>query len=412
MKKCKDHLGNEYNSIASMCKHYGISRQIFIYRLNHGLSLEECLIPAVAITDNNGNTFKSIKTFCSCKHISEQTYYKLKEKGYSDSEICDFIEDRDSKKLKRSFVGNDVEFEGKIFHSVRDLCSYYGIRENTYYRRKERGFSKEECVHGKKKKIPNSRTRTRDTIQFNGMVFQDKTKLCKYYNVSYNTFRARQSKGLSIDESLFGEYKYNINGYKFRTYKEIANFYSISINTFRFYKSIRKMSLEEAVQEAIKRKRSIVMNREQTIRVLANVAERLAQEYGLNYITVKDKNCGVWDSKEFTKSSHTMSSILREKLAETGENFEEIHFTAVPYEDYNLRVDFKVTLGYYWTNPQLCVGTQWGDAYMNINYSDMNKDNENVGEAYNISSMQIFKEEGISLMNKVMYYIREEQNKI
>ena len=40
---CKDHLGTVYWAFTDMCQHWGVNYTTFIYRLNRGLSIEECL---------------------------------------------------------------------------------------------------------------------------------------------------------------------------------------------------------------------------------------------------------------------------------------------------------------------------------------------------------------------------------
>ena len=40
---CKDHLGTVYWAFTDMCKFWGVKYTTFIYRLNRGLSIEECL---------------------------------------------------------------------------------------------------------------------------------------------------------------------------------------------------------------------------------------------------------------------------------------------------------------------------------------------------------------------------------
>ena len=149
------------------------------------------------------------------------------------------------------------------------------------------------------------------------------------------------------------------------------------------------------------------MNRKQTLKALTNIAERLGKEYNLTIVSKNAKTMGIWD---YVVKDKSLSDILTEEFQKRGETFEEIHFTNVPIEDYDLYKDFKVTLGYYWTSPQICVGTQWGDGYANACFCD--KDNKEDGDNYSLSSSQIFKEGGIPLFNKIMEYWYEEKTKI
>ena len=41
--KCTDHLGEEFFSVTSMCKHWGVARNLYEYRISHNWSLEEAL---------------------------------------------------------------------------------------------------------------------------------------------------------------------------------------------------------------------------------------------------------------------------------------------------------------------------------------------------------------------------------
>ena len=61
---CTDHLGNKFESITSMCKHWGIGLRTFQYRMKQGLTLEQTLttpIKDLTVTDHLGNKFESKK---------------------------------------------------------------------------------------------------------------------------------------------------------------------------------------------------------------------------------------------------------------------------------------------------------------------------------------------------------------
>ena len=40
---CYDHIGNKYYSETSMCDHWGVSRKVYKYRINHGWTQEKAL---------------------------------------------------------------------------------------------------------------------------------------------------------------------------------------------------------------------------------------------------------------------------------------------------------------------------------------------------------------------------------
>lgn len=59
-KPCKDHLGNEFESVSAMCNYYEIPLSKFNSRISLGWSLEKALTyKKDKIVDHLGNEFKS-----------------------------------------------------------------------------------------------------------------------------------------------------------------------------------------------------------------------------------------------------------------------------------------------------------------------------------------------------------------
>ncbi len=69
MLSCKDHLGNEYKSIAKMCEAHGLCQEAFYRKRRKGFSLEKCL-------ENKGK-FKSPL----CKPIKDHLDNEYPSKG-------------------------------------------------------------------------------------------------------------------------------------------------------------------------------------------------------------------------------------------------------------------------------------------------------------------------------------------
>ena len=40
---CYDHQGEKFYSITSMCKHWGVERKVYMYRVTHGWTIEDAL---------------------------------------------------------------------------------------------------------------------------------------------------------------------------------------------------------------------------------------------------------------------------------------------------------------------------------------------------------------------------------
>lgn len=135
------------------------------------------------------------------------------------------------------------------------------------------------------------------------------------------------------------------------------------------------------------------MNRKMAIVALNIMANRYAERYKLNIETRRNASNGLWDSTEFTGCSKTFTQVLIEKYGK----LEEVHFTDVPFDTYDLRKDFKVSFEYRFGEPKICIGTQWGEggfACLEL-YNAGKKDGK---EDYRISELMCFKESGFHLM--------------
>lgn len=86
---CKDHLGNEFNSVGSMCKHYGLFLDTYLRRKKKGWSLKDILetpvehVNKVQITDYLGNTHESIVAMCNYWNKSVKIVSNRLDHGYS-----------------------------------------------------------------------------------------------------------------------------------------------------------------------------------------------------------------------------------------------------------------------------------------------------------------------------------------
>lgn len=134
------------------------------------------------------------------------------------------------------------------------------------------------------------------------------------------------------------------------------------------------------------------MNRKMAIAVLNILAQRYAKRYDLNIETRRNPSNGLWDSAKFTGTSISLTEYLTEKYGK----METVHYTKVPFEDYDLRKDFMVTFKYRFANPQICVGTQRGDdGFAVLELFDSGTDgNEN----YEINQLMCFRESGCALL--------------
>lgn len=257
-----DHKGNEFRNIEEMCDYYGITTRTFYHFRREGKTVSEIFNNAEAksITDKYGNKFKNITQFCNFYGIRLSQYYYHINKGRTVDNIVDMVEairySSDRKRLIIHKKGKVINFEGVLYDSVGSLCRTYGIKQNTFYRRRERGFTLEECVYGKFKntdtKMEYSPHRIYDHL---GNEFKNAQEMCNFHNVKFGTYRARKSKGLSLSECLSKEMLYKdcqcksvfYMGKTYPSTREACRVYKVDYNGFCRYKSYHNLSFKEAM---------------------------------------------------------------------------------------------------------------------------------------------------------------------
>ncbi len=87
---CKDHLGNRYPNIQSMCRKYDIHPETYTRRINvYHMSLEEALTRPVkpnggqSCRDHNGRFFKSRTSMCEYWDIDRKLFEYRISHGWS-----------------------------------------------------------------------------------------------------------------------------------------------------------------------------------------------------------------------------------------------------------------------------------------------------------------------------------------
>lgn len=88
-KSCKDHLGNSYKSITSMCKAYNVSYVTYKGRLKRGMSTADALTQevvnynSVPCKDHLGNEYPTIANMCKKYKIKRTTFQHRLHRGWS-----------------------------------------------------------------------------------------------------------------------------------------------------------------------------------------------------------------------------------------------------------------------------------------------------------------------------------------
>lgn len=141
-KRCRDHFGNEYESIKAMCEHYGISCKMFEGRRSFGWSLKDALTKprhhsggrkASPCYDHLGNEYASISDMCEHWAIKESTYAYRRQIGYT---------------LERALTQKTGCFDhlGRQYQNQEEMCRYWGISIATFRRRRESDWPLEKIL--------------------------------------------------------------------------------------------------------------------------------------------------------------------------------------------------------------------------------------------------------------------------
>lgn len=210
-----DHKGNSYRNVQEMCGNYGIKPATFRARMRNGFTLEEALTTAIGklrkgqVTDHLGNTYATIKEMCSFYGVNNSTYLCRIRKGYT-------VEEALTGKRKKMITQIGSNKKKKKFE-VKDIS--YSAKKNPKATSKEKKFL---CFDHK------------------GNGYHSQAEMCKAYEISLSTFKRRQAEGLSLQKSLelpvtkehsftFKDHK----GTKYENLKEMCAAWNVSVHTYR-----------------------------------------------------------------------------------------------------------------------------------------------------------------------------------
>lgn len=88
----KDHENNEFESITAMCRHWKISRKLYLERIRCGWTIKRALTtPAGKYRQQNivfeGRVFNTVRELASYLHLNENTVKSRLRYGWSLSEL-------------------------------------------------------------------------------------------------------------------------------------------------------------------------------------------------------------------------------------------------------------------------------------------------------------------------------------
>ena len=234
-KKCIDHKGNVFNSLNEMCAYYGVPYSAYYTRLKEGWTLKDALeTPAVDVQwgkckDHLGNEFESVVEMCNHWGIPYARFLnRLNNLKWSL---------KDSLERPKQFEGagrSCRDHNGKQFRSITEMCKYYNIEVGTLNGRLKLNWSLKDALE-----TPVGETIGRKCTDHKGNVFSSETEMCKYYNIKLDTFKSRIKHGMSLQDSLetplvsiSDDACIDHCGRKFSSIKEMASYWGVTEAAF------------------------------------------------------------------------------------------------------------------------------------------------------------------------------------
>lgn len=266
-KKCKDHLGNEFNSLAEMCEHYKVGLMTFRSRINRGWSLEDALMIPVGYdkngakyTDDNGNTFRTRKEIANFHNMSYNRYRNLINGGYT-------LEDDKDHKFGVGNCNVVTDPFGRTHRTLLSMLKFYDISTSSYVGYMVTGRSMTDVLFDKmNKRIPKAKrgNRYNNVVDHLGKSYETISDMCRHYNINYSVLRARLLTGWSLKDSLTVPVNTDICikakevedhlGNKYNSITSMCKSYGLGIDTYK-YRIKKGWTVEKALTTLVRPKK-------------------------------------------------------------------------------------------------------------------------------------------------------------
>jgi hypothetical protein len=143
-KIVKDHLGNEFKSIAAMVRYYGVHPRSYYAKLQRGVPLKYILTETRKLgdfhKDHLGKEYPSLQAMCDAYGINSKVYLERTGRlGWGKKDAL------------TTPVGVSVEKRtdhlGNVYPTFKAMCDNYGVSTHVVYKRLNKlGYTKEEAL--------------------------------------------------------------------------------------------------------------------------------------------------------------------------------------------------------------------------------------------------------------------------
>ena len=198
--KCKDHEGNEFDSLIDMCEHYGIAIKTFRMRMRYKWTLERALMQPIRYfkkcKDHLGNEFNSELEMCRYWHITLSTFRsRMRCKWTLERALTMPILGVGSSIPARDHLGRDYPSMSAMFRA-------WGWDVNCAFAKLSGGkvSIKELLTRSYKREEFSNNRSCKDHL---GNEFKSLKDLCRHWKVDYSTFYTRYSvKRWTVERAL------------------------------------------------------------------------------------------------------------------------------------------------------------------------------------------------------------------
>lgn len=242
-RACVDFNGKEFVSVAAMCRYYKIDPDVFYRRKEKGFSLKDCLtadkyslrkkedFTDVCYTDHNGDKYETLEAMCTHWGITEELYKFRIKKGYSVMEaLC----------YNSATTAPFVDFMGNKFKNVDEICEYHDVNCNLFIENYNNGVDIKTCLASSRFLYQVGTLRVRCTDHL-GNAYSSYKDMCAAYGVAPKIFNNRKRAGWNVRDCLLGkdrQREWNGRcqdhlGNWYDSLKDMCEAYNISVATFK-----------------------------------------------------------------------------------------------------------------------------------------------------------------------------------
>lgn len=144
----------------------------------------------------NGKIYSNAIEFCEEFNLTYWKFIAFRKEGYSLKEIIQLASKGDIVEVVEKPKMNGIDSNGVHYNSIKAFLDRTGISQATYYYAKNRGITADnmETLYGKSAFM--------GSVEFRGKYYKTIRNLCEDYNCEYRTFMDNYRSSESIEDSI------------------------------------------------------------------------------------------------------------------------------------------------------------------------------------------------------------------